>query len=126
MKVKYNPVVYFEIPVSDLERAVKFYKGVFGFQFDEETIDNNEMALFPFLDGTRGITGALAKGDIYKPTQDGVLIYFATDNIDQTLSLTIKNGGRILYEKTSNGDLGYVAEFEDSEGNRIALHQIKE
>ena len=35
----------------------------------------------------------------------------------------VKNGGNILYPKTSVGDLGFVAEFEDSEGNRIALHQ---
>ena len=122
-KARSNPVVYFEIPVNDLDRAAKFYTSVFGFKFDREIIDQNEMALFPFTDSEKGISGALAKGEIYKPTQEGVLIYFATDEIDHTLSLAIENGGRMLYPKTSNGDLGDVAEFEDSEGNRIALHQ---
>ncbi|MCU0443667.1 MAG: VOC family protein [Microscillaceae bacterium] len=118
-----NPVVYFEIPVTNLDRAVKFYTNVFHFDFDKVVIDKNEMALFPFVDKNRGISGALAKGEIYKPTKDGVLIYFKTQNIDKTLKLAVDNGAKILYPKTSNGDLGLVAEFEDSEGNRIALHQ---
>jgi hypothetical protein len=83
------------------------------------------MALFPFADENLGISGALAKGEIYKPTKDGVLIYFKTENIDETLKLATANSGQILYPKTDNG-IGYVAEFEDSEGNRIALFQSKE
>lgn len=120
-----NPVVYFEIPVTDTKRATAFYKAVFGFSFEEQVIDSNQMALFPFTDGGRGISGALAKGSIYKPTNDGVVIYFATADIDKTLAAVTAAGGKILYPKTANGDLGLVAEFEDSEGNRIALHQAK-
>ncbi len=120
---QFNPVVYFEIPVMEIDRAVHFYKSVFGFIFEREVIDNNEMALFPFTDQNAGISGALAKGEIYKPTKDGVIIYFRTENIDKSLKLAVENGGQILYPKTSNGDLGFVAEFEDTEGNRIALHQ---
>jgi len=122
---KSNPVVYFEIPVIDIDRATKFYSTVFNFKFDTTIIDNNEMALFPFTQENSGISGALAKGEIYKPTKDGVLIYFNTDNIDETLRLANANGGQILYPKTDNG-IGHVAEFEDTEGNRIALYQSKE
>lgn len=117
-----NPVLYFEIPVNNTERAKKFYKNVFGFHFKDELIDNNEMALFPFSENSLGITGALAKGEIYKPTKDGVVIYFGTKNIDETLKFAKNNGSKILYPKTDNG-IGLVAEFEDSEGNRIALYQ---
>jgi uncharacterized protein len=122
MEKSLNPVVYFEIPVTDIDRAVKFYKAVFKFNFEKDIIDKNEMALFPFTDNGSGITGALAKGDIYKPTKNGVVIYFKTENIDESLKLVEQNGGQILYPKTSNGDVGFVAEFEDCEGNRIALH----
>jgi predicted enzyme related to lactoylglutathione lyase len=83
------------------------------------------MALFPFANENTGISGALAKGEIYKPTKDGVVIYFKTENIDVTLKLATSNGGQILYPKTDNG-IGLVAEFEDTEGNRIALYQSKE
>ena len=122
---KSNPVVYFEIPVIDMDRATKFYSTVFNFKFDSTIIDNNIMALFPFTEKKSGISGALAKGEIYKPTKDGVLIYFNTVNIDETLRLANANGGQILYPKTDNG-IGLVAEFEDTEGNRIALYQSKE
>jgi predicted enzyme related to lactoylglutathione lyase len=122
---KSNPVVYFEVPVIDMERATKFYSTVFNFKFDTTIIDNNKMALFPFTEEKSGISGALAMGEIYKPTKDGVLIYFNTANIDETLRLANVNGGQILYPKTDNG-IGLVAEFEDTEGNRIALYQSKE
>lgn len=121
---KSNPVVYFEIPVDNIDRAIKFYKAVFNFDFVKETIDNNEMALFPFADENSGISGALAKGEIYKPTKDGIVIYFKTENVDETLKLATTNGGQVLYPKTDNG-IGLVAEFEDTEGNRIALYQSK-
>ena len=116
-----NPVGYFEIPVTDLDRAVKFYESVFGLKMELGTIDNIEMAFFPFNDSGSGITGALAKGSIYKPSKEGALIYFNTDSIDEVLQRVKDNGGKTLYPKTSVGEYGYVAEFEDSEGNRIAL-----
>jgi uncharacterized protein len=125
MAKKSNPVVYFEIPVNDIDRAIQFYKTVFNFDFDKEIIDNIEMALFPFVEENSGISGALAKGEIYKPTKDGVVIYFKTENINETLKLATSNGAQILYPKTDNG-IGFVAEFEDTEGNRIALYQLKE
>lgn len=119
-----NPVVYFEIPVTDIERAENFYKNVFNFTFEKEIIDNYEMALFPFEDTRSGISGALAKGDVYKPTKEGVIIYFKTQNIDSTLEKVLENNGKILYPKSINDKHGFaVAEFEDSEGNRIALHE---
>jgi uncharacterized protein len=117
-----NPVVYFEIPVNQLDRAIQFYQSVFGFDFVKENIDGNEMALFPIVEGNSGISGALAKGKIYKPTKKGTLIYFHSENIAATLAKVQKSGGKILYPRTAVGDTGFVAEFEDSEGNRIALH----
>jgi uncharacterized protein len=118
-----NPVVYFEIPVSDMERAITFYTAVFNFDFEKTMIDDNEMAYFPFSEDAEGITGALAKGKTYKPTKNGSLVYLRTENITETLKLVLQNGGKILFPETSNGDLGSVAEFQDSEGNRVALHQ---
>jgi uncharacterized protein len=118
-----NPVRYFEIPVTDLERAIGFYSTVFGFDFERVEIDGNHMANFPVFDDAPGITGALAQGDSYAPGQQGARLYFATSSIDDTLRSVERVGGRILYPKTSIGEYGWVAEFEDSEGNCIALSQ---
>ncbi len=123
---KSNPVIYFEIPVNDLERAEKFYRNVFDFEFESEIIDNYEMVLFPFYDEEKGISGALAKGDVYKPSNEGVIIYFRTDDIEETLKKVIEQQGKILYPIVKNEKYGFsVAEFEDSEGNRIALQQLE-
>jgi hypothetical protein len=121
-----NPAVYFEIPVTDIERAMAFYTSVFGFKFELEEIDGYQMALFPFSEEALGITGALAKGDIYVPSQNGNLIYIGVEDIHETLSKADALNAEILYPVKDNGPLGFVAEIEDSEGNRIALHQKKE
>ncbi len=117
---KENPVVYFEIPVSNMERAVTFYKTVFGFEFKRTQIDKYDMSLFPFEKEALGISGSLAKGEVYVPTKNGVILYFKTESIDETLKKAYSLNAKILYPKTDNG-LSYVAEIEDSEGNRIAL-----
>jgi len=119
-----NPGVYFEIPVSDLNRAIAFYSQLFNFTFEQEDFDDNHMAYFPFQETLSGITGALAKGEIYKPTREGVLLYLHVENISTTLERAMSLGGKELYPATCHADLGFaVAEIEDSEGNRIGLHQ---
>ncbi len=117
-----NPVAYFEIPVSDLDRAMKFYQAVFGYELERTSVDGNEMAFFPADESAAGAAGALAKGSSYVPSKQGVRIYFNPTNLDETLRKAIAAGGKELYPKTSIGELGWVAEFEDSEGNCIALH----
>ncbi len=120
---QHNPATYFEIPVTNMKRAIQFYSQVFEIEFENMIIDNNEMALFPLYNESDGISGALAKGEIYKPSLCGTLIYLKTDNLDKTLALAIENGGTILYPKTVSEEGYAVAEFEDCEGNRIAIHQ---
>lgn len=123
-KEKTNPAVYFEIPITDMERAIAFYEDVFSFEFEREQLDGYDMAFFPLSKDKPGITGALAKGDIYQPSQNGCILYFNTDNIEELLEKVKKLGKSVLYPKSINIDYGFaVAEIEDSEGNRIALRQ---
>lgn len=118
-----NPVSYFEIPVTDLDRAVEFYESVFEVQLERATIDGYDMALFPSASDAAGASGALAKGDVYVPSKEGAVLYFSVDDIDSIIERAIARNGKLLYPKKSIGVLGFVAEIEDSEGNRIALHQ---
>ena len=118
-----NPVSYFEIPVTDLDRAVEFYESVFELQLERATVDGYDMALFPSSSDAAGASGALAKGDVYGPSKEGAILYFSVDDIDPIIERAIARSGKVLYPKKSIGALGFVAEIEDSEGNRIALHQ---
>jgi predicted enzyme related to lactoylglutathione lyase len=116
-----NPVNYFEIPVTDMPRAMRFYERALLVDFELTEIDGHPMALFPFDRDAPGITGALAHGESYQPGRQGVRVYFTVQDIDATLRRAVEAGGRVLYPKTSIGEHGFVAEFEDSEGNCIAI-----
>jgi hypothetical protein len=116
-----NPVYHFEIPVTDMDRAVNFYQSVFGYELSRETVDGYEMAFFPRADGMPGASGALAKGDVYVPSRSGAIIYFDVPDIDPVLERAVAQGATILYPKKHIGAAGYVAEISDSEGNRVGL-----
>ena len=119
-----NPVYHFEIPVTDMERAVGFYQRVFGFEFDRQTVDGYEMAFFPRAEERPGASGALAKGDAYTPSHSGCILYFDVADIDAVLRRAEAEGAKVLYPRKDIGEGGFVAEIEDSEGNRIALNQV--
>ncbi len=81
---------------------------------------------FPFAEGAPGATGALAKGDVYKPSKDGAIVYFSVKDVDAALDRAKARGAAVLYPKKAIGENGFVAEIEDSEGNRIALHALED
>jgi predicted enzyme related to lactoylglutathione lyase len=112
---------YFEIPVSDLDRAMAFYSAVLDVSFERTEIHGHPMALFPDVHQPGRVSGALASGHPYSPADAGVLVYLAVSSISAALERIEQLGGRCVFPKTSTGDFGYVAEFIDSEGNRIAL-----
>ena len=121
-----NPVVHFEIPVTDMDRAVRYYEAVFAVKLERREVDGYDMAFFPRTDGSPGASGALAKGDVYKPTKDGAILYFDVPDIDAVTTRAETAGGSVLYPKKDIGEAGFVAEIADSEGNRIALSQAAE
>jgi predicted enzyme related to lactoylglutathione lyase len=118
-----NPVVYFEIPALDLERACDFYSKVFETTLTKDIVDGYQMAFFESSGDSFGATGALVVGDVYVPSHQGCFLYFGVESIDETVARALEHGGSVLYLKKSNGDLGFVAEIQDTEGNRIALHE---
>ena len=120
-----NSVSYFEIPVADLDRAARFYEAAFSVVLERTVIDGLDMALFPFDENGGGISGALAKGDSYVPSKSGPRIYFFVENLDGVLARVLAEGGQVTYAKKQVGFF-WVAEFEDSEGNLIALSAADE
>ena len=121
-----NPVYHFEISVTDMDRAVRFYQSVFGYELSQQTVDGYEMAFFPRADGEPGASGALAKGDVYVPSKSGAIIYFDVADIDPVLERAVAQGASVLFPKKHIGAAGYVAEISDSEGNRIALSAVSD
>lgn len=117
---------WFEIPVLDMERAMKFYETVFKIKLSRHNLGLLDMAWFPTEREKYGATGTLVHNkEYYKPSKDGVLIYFSCDDLDNELSRVEKAGGKILQKKKALGEHGFMALLIDSEGNRIALHSMK-
>jgi uncharacterized protein len=116
-----NQIVWCDIPVNDLDRAIKFYSAVLGQTVSKES--HGEM-VFGLLPHTEGAVGAcLIKTDEAKPSKDGPLVYLNCEgHLDQAIAEVELNGGKILQPKHPIGPYGFRAVLLDSEGNRIALH----
>ena len=121
---KINIANWFEIPVKDLGRARKFYEKAFDVELSFEEMDNIKMAMFPFAQDAPGAAGTLIQGPSYEPSHAGTVVYFSVESIEETLRRINANGGTTFMPKTSIGIHGFIAQFEDTEGNRLALHPM--
>ena len=114
---------WFEIPVSDMDRAKTFYEIVFNIEISVHDLGGLLMAWFPDRGEAHGAQGTLIKQDSYIPSKEGVLIYFMSDDVQNELDRVVPAGGEIYQPKTQiSPEYGYMGVFIDSEGNRIALH----
>lgn len=121
-----NPVGWFEIPVTDMNRARKFYEELFGKELDlQEEKGGYQMAWFPWEEDSYGSAGTLMKGEGYTPSHDGTTIYFTAAEMEDMLERVESIGGKVLVPKKDIGEHGFIAWVEDTEGNRIALHKRK-
>ena len=121
-----NMVGWFEIPVLDMNRAKAFYEMVFKVKIHVEQFGDILMGWFPFPKDpeAKGAGGSLVQNAaFYKPSAEGTLVYFSSLEINDELSRLENAGGVLLQEKTLiSEEIGYMAMFIDTEGNRIALH----
>lgn len=126
MKATDNAINWFEISVSDISRAKKFYETVFGIEMPQEENMGMQMAYFP-ADMNSKVSGSLVQGPMHVPSTDGAKLYLnANPDLAHALSNVEKAGGQVAMPKTLiTEEIGYMAIFVDSEGNRLALHSNK-
>ncbi|HOZ51552.1 MAG TPA: VOC family protein [Chitinophagaceae bacterium] len=117
-----NMINWFEIAVTDFERARNFYQTVFDIEMNVTEMQGYKMAFFPNEEG--GVSGAICYGEGYIPSGAGALLYLnANPDVNLVLDRTVQAGGKIIVPKTLIGeDAGYYAFIVDTEGNRLALH----
>ncbi len=118
-----NQVVWFEIPVIDLDRAIRFYSAVLGAPVKKEAFPGMTIGLLPHEKDE--ISGCLFKSETEKPSDQGPLLYLnAEGRLDQAVAAVEPNGGKVLQPKQGIGPYGFRAMVLDSEGNRVALHSM--
>src|SRR4051812_32251351 len=100
-----NSINWFEIPVSDFNRAKKFYESIFDITMDTQNMMDMEMAFFPFNPGSGKLSGGLLKGPMHKPSADGVKIYLnGNPDLANVLTKIEKAGGKVTMPKTKISD----------------------
>lgn len=116
-----NALNWFEIPVTDVARAKKFYETVFDINMHNMEMMGMQMVMFPSQSPKSG--GALVQSPNHKPSAEGSIIYLnANPNLQLVLNKIESAGGKITLPKTSIGENGNMAFFIDTEGNLVGLH----
>lgn len=112
----------FEIPATDISRAINFYQSILDVNIEKMEMPGMEMGIFPYENQT--VTGVIMKGEDFKPSVDGVTIYLnGGDNLQTILDKVEVNGGKIIVPKTAHADeSGFFALFLDTEGNKLGLN----
>ncbi|GAA3626721.1 VOC family protein [Flavivirga jejuensis] len=122
-----NAVNWFEIPVKDYQRAKQFYATVIGTEITDHHMPDETIkyGIFNYDMENNGVGGAIIQGEGQTPTTEGATIYLnGGDDLGLPLSRVEPNGGKILMPKTNINENGFIAQFIDTEGNRIALHSM--
>jgi uncharacterized protein len=120
-----NPVVWFEIAATDLERAKIFYSEVFQLKMQYVDMPGSPMYMMgSSAEGVSGSGGALVQSADNKPSSDGTMIYFYCDDVAVESSRVEGAGGTLIVPKTSLGEFGFMAMFIDTEGNKVGMHSM--
>ena len=118
-----NAVSWFEIYVSDIDRAAAFYTTVIGRDLiDLPSPDEGQMKVFSGEDGGANSSGALVKHPMGQPSPGGTMVYFQSDDVANEADRVEAAGGKVMMPKTSIGEYGFIAMFVDTEGNHVGLY----
>ena len=129
-------IVWFEIPVKNLDNPMHFYSEVLSIKLKKMKFLDQEYCVFNKDES--GVKGVLVVKENIR-SGPGIILFFYVVDMSESLKSAIKLGGKILTEKTlikqktnegeisitSNlidGNVGYYSEFNDCDGNQICLY----
>jgi uncharacterized protein len=108
------------VHIDDIERAKKFYDGVFDWGFN--SYGQGDFLQIKADKSENGeLIGALQSRK-YSPVPEKLLVWNAqlgVENIDEIIEKVKSNGGQVVMPKTAIPYVGYIAKFLDTEGNLI-------
>lgn len=119
-------VGWVEIPVTDIERARRFYSALF--EVEAEIVDDGTRRTVTLTSGDQsGVGASLTQVANFEPGDKGPLVYVspANDDMDAALSQVEAAGGSIVEGKTPMGSAGFYGLFKDTEGNTLAFYSSK-
>jgi predicted enzyme related to lactoylglutathione lyase len=109
-------ICYIEIPATDVDRSVAFYKAVFGWRTRQR--GDGQIA---FDDTVGEVSGTWVRGR--KPmTEAGLLIYIMVDSVAAVIDLVLAHGGQVVQPMGMDAP-EITARFSDPAGNVLGLYQ---
>jgi uncharacterized protein len=120
-----NLLVWLEIPVIEMDRAIEFYKKILEIKIKKEEMGGSIMGFF--MGEGENMFGALSQHKDSVPSKDGIVAYLnGGADLQDVLDKIEPAGGKIIVPKTQiTKDIGFFAWFLDTEGNRLALWSQK-
>ncbi len=116
-------IVHFEIHADDPERAIKFYRDVFGWEITKFQGSEEGGIDYWNIDTKEGLNGGLMRRE--NPSSEGdpnaCVIYVQVPNYDDYAEKIQKAGGTKVNEKVEMERVGIYSQFKDTEGNTIAI-----
>jgi hypothetical protein len=122
-----NAVNWFEIPVANYERAKTFYQTILNVEITDMHMPEKNMkyGIFPHDMENQGVGGAIVEMEEMKPSTDGSTVYLnGGEDLSVVLNKVVDAGGQIFMPKMGIDENGFIAQFIDTEGNRVALHSM--
>ena len=120
LNTEHNRLVWFDIPVTDVERAATFYRAVLGIAVHVVPMGEGKLGVLEHHDGNGG---CLVHDPESITRQGGILVYLnAAGRIRDAVRQAERLGGSVLEPILGIGEHGFRAVVADSEGNRIGLH----
>lgn len=123
--MKENVGRWFEIYVQDMNRARAFYETVLKRKLEKLDSPGIEIWAFPMERDAVGSGGALVKMEGFPSGGNSVLVYFGCADCAVEAARVTNAGGKIIKEKESIGQYGYIALATDTEGNMFGLHSME-
>lgn len=121
-----GPVVHFEIPAADLDRAREFYRAAFEWDLTPmPEVDYTIVSTTPADETGRpkdpgAINGGMFTRDADRPNP---IVTIGVDDVDEALAAVERLGGAVVLPKTEVMGMGFAAYFRDTEGNVLGLWQ---
>ena len=112
-------VNHFELPADNPERAIEFYRKVFGWQIQEWGDQHNYWLVKTGDSPQMGINGAIAKREDTPATT----LTIGVENADDYADKIRASGGKVLTAKLTIPKIGYMYYCEDTEGTSFGIIQ---
>ena len=109
-------VTHFEVPADDPERAVAFYRTVFGWKI-EKWEGPAEYWLVMTGEGEPGINGGIARRGSVSVTTNTIEV----PSVDEFSQKIVQSGGKVVMPKMASPGVGYMAYCVDTEGNLFGI-----